>query len=315
MKKFWFLVFLFLSCKANRDNPYDPQSPNYIKEGRVKGRVTDMVGIPLEGVNVSTIPIKFSTTTDSIGEFVLNPDPGTWRFVAQLSSYATDTTDTININVGDTTIMNFLLNGIPVIKSACAISCQEDMGFPSYNVYWGYISCEVQDPDGIQDIDSVWVVVELDTGNFTQGLSFNAGIYEAEICESPYPNHELENLVGRPFTIHALDKKGTIGSSLDFYIPRIIYKISYNISPIDKDTLPQATPIDFVWRKINPIYPVVYRLILQYSNLDTVLTYDNILDTTVVIDSLPQAIYRWKVQAIDEFGNFSCSRATNFTVK
>ncbi len=274
-----------------------------------------MVGIPLEGVDIFTIPIKFSAITDSAGEFVLNPDPGTWELVAHLSGYMPDTTDTININVGDTTIVNFLLNGIPVVKSACVISCQEDMGFPSYNVYWANVSCEVQDPDGIQDIDSVWVVVELDTGNFTQGLSFNAGIYEKKICESPYPNEELENLIGRPFVIHGFDKKGTIGNSPDFYISRIIYEIPYNISPVDKDTLPQATPIDFVWRKVNTIYPIVYRLILQNSSYETIPTYDNMVDTTATIDSLPQGTYRWKVEIRDEYGDFSRSRRTSFVVE
>ncbi len=314
MKKLWLLAFLFLSCKPSRDNPYDPQSPNYIGEGRVKGKVTNMVGIPLEGVNISTIPIKFSAITDSAGEFVLNPDPGTWELVAQLSGYMPDTTQ-VNINVGDTTIVNFQLNGIPVVKSARVISCQEDRNFPVYNVYWANVSCEVQDPDGIQDIDSVWVVVELDAGNFTQSLSFNAGIYDTNMCESPYPNEELENLVGRPFIIHALDKKGTIGNSPDFYISRIIYKVPYNITPLNNGTLPQATPIDFVWRKVNTIYPVVYRLIVQHSSLDTVLTYDNMVDTTATVDSLPCATYHWRVEIRDEYGDFSRSRQTSFVVE
>lgn len=314
MKKLWILAFLFLSCKPNRDNPYDPQSPDYIGEGRVKGRITNMVGVPLEGVKIFTIPVKFSAITDSAGEFALNPDPGTWELVAHLPCYMPETTQ-VNITVGDTTIVNFLLNGIPVVKSARVISCQEDMGFPSYNVYWANVSCEVQDPDGIQDIDSVWVVVELDTGNFTQGLSFNAGIYDTGICKSPYPNEELENLIGRPFIIHALDKKGTIGNSPDFYISRIIYKVPWTISPVYGDTLPQATPIDFVWSEVKVIYPIVYRLILQNSSYETILTYDNLVDTTATVDSLPQATYHWKVEIRDEYGDFSRSRQTSFVIK
>ena len=304
-----------ISCKPERDNPYDPQSPNYIREGKVKGKVTNMVGVSLEGVKISTIPIKFNAITDSKGEFVLNSEPGTWKLVAELLDYVSDTTQ-VDINVGDTTIVNFQLNGIPVVQSACVVSCHEHSGGKS--IYWAQVTALVQDPDGIQDIDSVRFLVQLDTAEFTKYLSFNptTGMYDITICERPYPNKELENLVGRPFIVYAIDKKETIGNSPNFYIPRIIYELPYPVRPLNGDTLPQSTPIDFVWIGIKPIYHIVYRLIIRdWSSSDIILTLDNIPDTTVTVDSLLQATYRWKVEAIDDFGDFSRSKGISFVVQ
>ena len=316
MKKLYFLpFFLLLSCKPQRDNPYDPKSPEYIGKGTVKGRVTDMVGVPLCGAVVSTMPLELTTKTDSNGLFVLNPEPGTWKLVANMTGYAPETTE-VHITVDSTKEAIFLLNGMPMVQSAHVISEHEGRGWPAPSIYWAQVLGEVYDPDGIQDIDSVWVTVELDTSVLKRHLSYQNGIYGTIIYADSCPNRNLESLIGRSFVMYAVDKKGAMGISANFYLSRIIYSLPYVIRPIYGDTLNQGEPIDFVWNGIEVSYPIVYRLIIRsWPGLDTILTKSGILDTTTTIDSLLQAEYYWRVEGTDDLGNISRSSATTFVVK
>ncbi|MDI6840760.1 MAG: carboxypeptidase-like regulatory domain-containing protein [bacterium] len=316
MKKVYFLfILVFLSCKPPRNNPYDPKSPNYIGEGVVKGRVTNTTGVPLYGAILSTIPIKFATESDSNGFFILTSDPRVWQLVATKEGYVPETTH-VHIAVGETTEVNFFLNGLPIIQSAWVISCHEDRGWPVGSIYWADVWGEVQDFDGPQDIDSVWVIVELESTIIKKYLSrWNMG-YGIRIYADSCPNGDLESLIGRPFILCTVDKKGAIGISTTFYLPRIIYSVPRVVSPTYGDTLSQSLPIDFVWQGVEVSYTITYRLIIQnWPTMDTVLTKGNIMETTTTIDPMPPATYLWRVEGKDDFGDISRSSTTMFVVK
>jgi hypothetical protein len=317
MKRLWILAFLLLAgCKPARDNPYDPQSAGYVGEGTVKGRVTSPVGTPLQGALVLTVPVGFTAVTGSNGKFAMNPEPGTWRFTAQLPGYVPDTTSLVNIAPGETReFIDFRLNGIPVVESCRVISCHEDRGWPVGSVYWAEVTALIQDPDGIQDIDSVRVIIGFDTTELAVDMSFVSGItYEAEIDEIACPDHRLESLIGRAFIIHAVDTKRCTGASSHFYVPRIIYELPHTVSPTYLDD--PVPPIDFVWNRMRVSHSITYNLIVQNrSSLEVVHTEHGVLDTTCTIDFLPTGSYLWRVEGVDEFGDLSCSNKESFQVQ
>jgi hypothetical protein len=256
-------LLLFVGCNPARDNPHDPQSPDYVGKGTITGKVTSPVGTPLEGALVLTVPVGFTAMTGSSGEFAMSPEPGTWRFVAQLTGYVPDTTDTVNIASGESREhINLWLNGIPVVQSCRVISCHEDRGWPVGSVYWAEVTALIQDPEGIQDIDSVRVVIPFDTTELVTDLSFVSGaIYEAKIDGVACPNHRLESLIGRAFRIYAIDTKGASVVSPDFYVPRIIYELPHTVWPTYMDD--PVPPIDFVWNRIRVSHSIAYNLIVQ----------------------------------------------------
>lgn len=312
------LLFYSLGCKPTRDSPYDPQSPDYNKQVTIKGKVTNMIGMPLKNTLISAVSLNnkniWSGKTDENGLFELTPDTGNYNVTAELLDYIPETTN-VYISTGQKKEINFLLNGIPKIQYAKAISCNEDRGFPVGNIFWVDVSAGVSDTDGIQDIDSVKLVVELGVKNIQCSMAFQNGIYNVRIPSDSCPGRNIESLIGMPFILYVTDKKGTQTGSPNFYVSRIIYSLPFPVFPAS-NTLNSDTT--FIWNKISASYSIVYKLTVLHSYMDTVLTIDNIPDTTVAVavDSLmTPGSYLWRVEGMDGFGNISRSKLTIFTVQ
>lgn len=310
---------LLLSCNPKRDNPYDPQSSQYKGDGTIRGRVTTGTGAPIYKALVSTVPPKFATLTDSSGNFILYPDTGEWKI---MSSYAGYVPETLQIYIALDTIkeISFYLDGLPVIQSPYTISCHEDKGFPIGDIYWVEVGSKISDPDGIQDIDSVRLSVNLGSKEINMYLFPKGSSYFVSIPQDSCPGRNMENIVGKPFVLYAIDKKKAVSSSPNFYVPRLIYSLPYLLSPGYGDSVFIADTIKFVWQRIKADFPITYKLTIQdYNSLDTALVKDNVMDTTAIVtsppDNLPPARYIWTVEGKDEFGDISRSDNASFLVK
>ena len=74
---------------ADRGNPLDPLSPNFLDEGQVGGRVADRSLSGIGGGTVTLSPGGLETTTDNAGNFLLGGVPsGSYTIISNAAGYA-----------------------------------------------------------------------------------------------------------------------------------------------------------------------------------------------------------------------------------
>ena len=139
-----------------RDNPYDINP-----HGIVSGYVRAYVGTGLEGVTVSTIPMKYAAQTNANGYWAMDPDTGAWKFVASFPpDYAADTSDWVYLAPGDSTGVTLYLNALPYFVAAWIQTHHEERDWFPQTTYYDSIFLHVNDRDGAADIESGWVTFD-----------------------------------------------------------------------------------------------------------------------------------------------------------
>jgi|Deesub1362A_J573_1020465.scaffolds.fasta_scaffold10280_2 hypothetical protein len=314
MKKIWLLAIIIINCNPERDNPYDPLSPNYIDQGKIEGKVTTRKGIPIEGVEVYTEPKKYVTITDEKGGFELKVKEGKWKIIAEKEGFTAETVR-VEVEKGRSVFSTLILNGLPQVVSCKITSFNAYMGFPVGSKYWADVIIQVKDEDGLEDIDSVWIIVNFDVSKRLKLLLSRASLdtYSGIILEEHCPGKNLETLIGRPIETKVKDKEGSEVVVSPFYMSRIIYSIPYVISPSKE--VKEGEEVEFVWRKMQTQFEVDYQFyVIDYWSRDTVYKSPVLLDTTYKTPPFSQGTYYWKVMGKDEYGNKATSKGTGFTV-
>lgn len=307
-------LLAIIACSPERDNPLDPRSPGYTGTAGLRGWVRNFVGNPIQDASVSandlTGQVSVSTLTDGEGSFTLSLYKGTYEVTASKDGYMESTAE-ITLEAGEQEELFFNINGIPFFMDQIAVSNRMATWIGS--VVDINVSTEADDPDGIQDIDSVYVVVE----DIKKEMEFSpqSQRFECRISESECPGGNPVLLVGSPFVATAIDEKGARCYSGDFYLVRVFSEFPRSIHPPDGATV-SAETLQLIWHRLRTDFPITYlaqifvgwppETVWEQSTLDTV----SFVDTT-----LSDGEYYYWVVAEDEYGDKARSIAKRFRVE
>ncbi|HTP78810.1 MAG TPA: carboxypeptidase-like regulatory domain-containing protein [Bacteroidota bacterium] len=322
---FVLLGFIWLSCSdAPHDNPLDPHSTAYSGNTSLSGKVTILnEGTAIAGATVSSLEDSISVVSDANGAYNFSRiGAGTKTVVCRFSGYVGDTSR-VSCEPGANAVLNFSLNGVPVVLSASILTRKIDQYYPSPQ-YYVDISASVTDPNGITDVDSVWFAV--DTLTYPMTYSVNTKEFVTTIYKYDLPTNTIQWLVGKPLSIVGIDFSKATGVSAPFYVTRIIEDGATPLSPspFQNDTT-TSTPL-FTWSPPNVTFSYTYTVIVSQVNSGTetvAWTYAGLdsyyeqlqYPTDGSVPSLAPGSYVWTISVIDAFGNFMRSKESAFLVQ
>jgi hypothetical protein len=317
-------VIVLSGCVDNapHDNPLDPESSNYVKEGTFGGRI--MIENQNSGVSRATvwdITEGVAVLTDTSGYFSFGSlKAGEHRFVTAKSNYTNDTF-LVSITAGTTQQVTRYLNGAPVVTAQQILTRKIDQYFPSPQ-YFVDVTASVSDPNGIADLDSVWFGFDSLRYPLTYSVAtknFHATIYKYDI-----PTNTIQYLVGKALFIYSRDIKQAMSVSPSFFVTRVIENEATPVSPSPfvKDTV-SADSIIFKWTPPSVTYNYSYNLTLSRvdAGTQTVVWTHNGLNSffeELPYDGAvkqPSGNYVWTVTVVDDFGNYGRSKESAFVIK
>lgn len=321
------IIFSFViwqvSCfnNADRTNPLDPKSDNFEDLGSVSGQTLTFYNPfkALADVVLRMTPGTFITKTNANGVFLFNNVPvGNYRISTQKEGFAS-VADSVTIKAGQTTTVQLNLDALPIILSFSIISCHISRWWPQNDLFLFEIMTEVQDLDGVSDIE--FVQFEIPELNFSDTLQVtqSPGLFTTRITESRLPGGNLQNVLGREIMVKAADRVGFENSSQPKFLARIIEQIPIFESPVG-DTLEVSKPL-LKWRSMNVPFNFNYKVEVfrvDQGILNVVDSLTNIDQSTIsvrVTETLPPGTYFWTVSVVDEFGNWSRSKEASFFIK
>lgn len=317
------LTVSFFGCidDAPRDNPLDPLSSSYTKEGSLSGKIiiaNQTTGIP--GATVMNMTDMIAVTTDLTGNFSFGKlSSGTHQFVVSKYNFVNDTFQT-TIQSGSSSQITRGLNGAPVVTFQQILTRKIDQYFPSPQ-YFVDITATVSDPNGIADLDSVWFGV--DTIKYPLTYSVATKNFHATIYKYDFPTNTIQWLVGKPLTIISRDIHKAVNVSDQFFVSRVIENEATPISP--SPFIQDSVVVDsliFKWSPPNVTYNYSYHLSLSRvdAGTQTVVWTHNGLNSFYEEKeydgtSVPAGNYVWTVTVIDDFGNYGRSKESAFVIK
>ena len=310
---------------APRDNPLDPESDGYKKEGSVNGRIiiaNQSSGI--SGAVVRNSNESVSVTTDSSGHFsFLKLSEGTHSFIVTKQNF---TNDTFNVSVQSGSASQIVrgLNGAPIVTFQQILTRKIDQYFPSPQ-YFVDVTASVSDPNGIADLDSVWFGV--DSLKYPLTYSVTTKNFHATIYKYDLPTNTIQYLVGRPLTVISRDVNKAVNISAPFFITRVIENEASPISPSPfVDDTVSADSLMFKWSPPNVTYNYSYTLSLSRVDAGTQTVVWSLIGLNSSNESydfythpgrptLLPGSYVWTVSVVDDFGNYGRSKESAFVIK
>jgi hypothetical protein len=316
----FFLLIYSCSFDAERENPFDPDSPHYSPGASVKGAVTRMnSSTPIYEVSISIEPGSIEVASASDGSYqITGLEAGSYMFTLEHQQYALHT-ETIYIGPAQAVTKNFSLNAHPMFDSVSITSQRIQENAIQDHFYRLKIFCAVTDPDGQADLGdfayALWSSGE-------EPLEKQAGTtqYSTELDSTHFPEFEVENMLGVTFTARVTDAQGDTVYSSPFQVPRIIDNNVNCLSPIG--TTSDRNPT-FAWY-VMPFIQFegysfrlkVYRRAEEQLRYETVLSdSSNIINYRVEDDTLEVGDYYWHVQVEDIYGDYSRSERINFDIQ
>jgi len=318
------IMLVFSACSdAPRDNPLDPLSPRYQSNAMVSGTVYVLVqNTPVIQARVTCLENGLSVVTDSNGYYQFNKlDAGSLTFVCSKEGFVSDTQKTV-LQAETPQQISFGLNGYPIVVSQNILTRKIDQYYPSPQ-YFVDVSASVSDPNGIQDIDSVWFVV--DSIQYPMAYSTATNMYQAEIYKYSFPTNTIQWLVGQPLTIVSMSRSNARSAGAPFYVARIIEEEATPIYPssLNNDTT-GSTPL-LKWSPPDVTFSYSYILIISLVSSgveEVVWTYAGLSSQSEELqfpsDNSTQPLqpgnYVWTISVVDQFGNYSRSKESAFVV-
>lgn len=318
------LVFIVAGCLdgAPRNHPLDPRGNAFTEEGTLALKVTNFYP-PLNGladVNVQLSPGSYIGKTDAEGAlFISGLDTGIYELHIQKDGFA-ERKQSVEVVATETRFLDVPLPGLPVFTRL-------DIGTVHISRWWPppeelfriEIAAEIEDSDGLNDIDRVWL--EIPDFNFADTFSVapvRPGNYTHILRETQLPV-SLPALLGHDIIIYARDRTKMIGSSESQNLFRVIDQIPLAGDPQGLALLPDPIPV-FSWEPFSLEYPFTYRLDITRvdENIQSVVaSISNIPSDSVSVTApapLASGEYFWTVSIIDAFGNRSRSREAGFRI-
>ena len=327
MQKSRLLGFYYLSCiawllggcvqDAPHDNPLDPQSPGYTGTGSFGGRVVlvNLTDSGVAGVRIATLPSTLAIMTDSSGRFQFPAIPaGSYDIIASKETYSSDTIHlSIVTGVGQT--VTFLFNGSPEVLTTKILTRKIDQWWPN-PAYFAELSASVGDPNGVSDIDSVWLSV--DSVVFPMAYSVTEKNFQLSLTSYQLPSNNLEWLVGKPLTVVARDLSKSTSTSAPFFVTRMIEQEATPDSPANQDTVTSAPVFQWTPPDVRFVYTYTISVVHVFGGTEaTVWSQENVgnhLLTFQYPSTLEKGTYFWTIAVVDEYGNYARSKESPFVV-
>ncbi|TET44459.1 carboxypeptidase regulatory-like domain-containing protein [candidate division TA06 bacterium] len=307
------LLFFICSCRAERFNPLDPESPRFKDEWVVAGTVRDWNSGYIEGVRIELKPGLMSGVTDGTGEYEIKKVPrGSYTAVASKEFCSAETIQ-VEVVPGSPTIVDFKLDRLPVFSQIRATT--HDDSISTGNDLYAIFSAKVLDPDGWVLSDSVFL--SLDTSMVWPMRDLGSDSFGLTLPDDSLPGNNLEYLIGRDLVLLATDNAGRRSISDSFGITRIIYDIPVALSPI---IYAPQNPVTFKWSGIDVEFEFTYTLTVEQINPpeNKIWVVEGISSNSTnypLKDTLTLGgTFLWCMKALDSFDNSSRSRFELFTV-
>ncbi|MBL7074556.1 carboxypeptidase regulatory-like domain-containing protein [candidate division KSB1 bacterium] len=316
-----FGLMLVVGCSdMAHDNPLDPDSPDYSGLGSVYGKVLSysVPHTPIPEVVVTLSPSLKVGVTDEDGEYRIDDVPvGSYWVLASRTGYCPDSLQ-ITVSAGKTTQDTFYLDALPVFLETGVASIHISTWISLDDIYEAEFQARVTDPDGVNDIDSVFVRVDGIGLEVPLGMNMD-GYFQTTLNAQDLPHRSLEDLLGQPVIFLARDQVGHYTLSDPMYLVRIIEETPRTISP-NQDTV--GTQPLLVWEPLYLPYDFSYTVeVYQDIGLGYLWVWgtDNIpssVDTIRVTQSLQSGFFHyWVVWVVDGFGDRSRSKEAAFNVE
>lgn len=320
-----FAVLFLSGCLGDvpRDNPLDPLSGGFEDSGSVTGRTARYYPPypAISGVRVRLEPLGLAVMSDSDGRFTFGDVPaGSYRLVAETDGFA-PASDSVTVRAGRMSELTRLMrmDGLPEIAEVSLSSVHVSRWWPPpEDQYRLEVAVAVEDPDGVQDIESVWVEIPalsfVDT--LTAGQVF--GRYTASIPASELQGG-LHAALGHSVVVKARDFVGAEVASTPRTIARIIDDVPIAADPQGLEAVDDPRPV-LTWKLMLLPYPFTYRVdvVVDDPNVPRVVQTASGISpdsTSYRLESpLPEGTYYWVVWVVDAFGNRSRSKEAGFIV-
>ncbi len=280
------------------------------------------VSVGIVGATVRSIPENLSVQTDALGYFTFSSlSTGAHTFVCSKTNFTTDTF-TVAIQTGQTVEIIRGMNGAPVTTFKQILTRKIDQYFPGPQ-YFVEISAIVSDPNGINDLDSVWLGV-VDTLRYPLTYSVASKTFLATIYKYDIPSNTIQWLVGKPLSIISKDIHNAINASDAFYITRVIENEATPISP-SPFSIPSVSSdsILFRWSPPNVTYNYTYTITVSRVESGTQSMVWNYIGLNSFFEEQAYSgpklesgkNYVWAITIVDDFGNYGRSKESAFTIK
>jgi len=307
-------VVLFHGCNSDapRDNPLDP-----VNGMRIEGKVERYYETSaIREAMLVLKPINKTALSAADGSFAIeNISPGNYTLVCQAAGFSSDS---VELNIQQSTIANFKLNGLPYFRDISltthhisSFSAPSDSFFVLFNV-------AADDHDNRSDVKIVWYRID--------DFGFADTLFEENPQEKTFFGEldirdlgiaSLQQLEGKPFTFFVEDQPASVTVSEQYFITRIINTTPTGQSPLNVAASP---PLNFEWDGLSLPFNLTFKIEIRkinFSFFTLVGEVNNIpaSDTTATFGNpLEQGEYFWVLYIVDEFGNRSRSLENPFIV-
>jgi hypothetical protein len=308
------LTLSFWSCDAPRNNPFDPQNPDYESALDLTGNVytyrVPHVAISNVKVTWDNRRIDYSKTDGSFRFNAVVQEPG-WLYFEN-NSYLVDSMyiDFTSLNVTK------YLNTRPVLDSLLFYSSIDNKN-DGRQLTSIEARLHISDPDN--DIDSVLIISK--TLNFYRSLTYNIS---DKYFEGSYTFSKPDAVLGHEYEIYIRDtQKNKIYLSKQI-IKRVIKEDLVKLNEPDNGDTTIITPTLKWQRNTNPGFPFKYTVEIYTDGFNPTLVWhkDNITPDLSVTNTIAVDIpltedryYFWNVWVVDEFQNRSISLEKGFYAK
>ncbi len=320
-KMVFMAVFLFLinGCLRDvpHDNPLDPQNSN--RGFTLKGTVNTLYA-PVQTIANAVItidPLNEKVFSKSDGSYAIeNLLPGFYTVHCTAEGY---THDSLIVNLRGNETIDFFLDGLPFFRRISLTTHHTSQFFPVEDLYFLQIESDVDDPDGIADINNVFFDIPEYNVHDTLAASLRAGTFSKRLSIDDLPVNTIQTLIGRAFILTVSDDAGKQVQSGKRYLTRVIEETPVLSAPVNLQAVP-ADSIRFQWQKVRlpywfslsiKIFQINQGLLSEVAELADI---PGTMESLAIKNSLPVASYVWILKITDEFGNSSSSREGTFQV-
>lgn len=309
--------------EAEHANPLDPHAPGFDSVGTLAGITTRYYAphSPVPDAEVRLSPGTYTVQSGADGAFTFRDVPvGDYRIVAAKPGFASLEKD-VMVELGaaiDT--VRLRLDGLPSLETVQLYSVHISRWFPTEDLYLLTAVVVLEDPDGLGDLDRVWL--EIPGRAYAHDLRETsvAGRYDVSLEADSLPGESLYALQAEEFIVKASDEAGFVSLSEPLRILRVIDYTPIAVSPQGQATIGTDTPT-FTWEDAAFPYDYRYRIevVRDQPDVQTVAA----VVTDIPPDSLshtlqmplPTGTYFWTISVVDEFGNRSRSKEAGFVIE
>lgn len=319
---FYLLVVLnvgIISCfdDVAHENPLDPHNKNqgFIISGKVNTFYAPVRSISNAVITLMPNNNKFFSGSD--GDFEISGlAPGNYTVFCTADGYGRDSTQ---IDLQANMKVSFFLDGLPFFENISLTTIHTSHFFPVDDMFFLQIDTQVNDLDGIADIDNVLFDIPEFNVSDTLEISLEAGLFTKRLSIDDLPINTIQTLIGRAFILSVTDDAGITTKSDKSFLTRVIEATPVLNQPQNLQTVPPDS-IHFTWEKVRLPYWFSHTLEIFQINqgfLTKTTEINNIasieIDTTIE-NTFPPGDYVWILTIIDEFGNTSSSKEGTFHV-